>query len=306
MSFNELLKAYLEQLPDTWIRRQRRACIQLLIAYLTQAGVNDPKAVVPQQIQDFFHYLKDEYLTPKGTPLKVSSFRVYVTATDDFFRWLERTDRILMTPVVNRPIVPRSRELPAVFTEAEMVQILESCDFNTPVGLRDRAILELLYSTGIRVGELLNLDLEHYQSQQRELTIIKGKGKKDRVTPVGEYAAVFLDAYLKLIRPWLVKSPEEKAIFIGTNKGNGGRLSRFGLNEAIRRAIRRSGIRKKTCYPHIIRHSMATHLLRNKADLRHIQALLGHTSLKTTQVYTHLTIEDLKEAVKNSHPHGRR
>jgi integrase/recombinase XerD len=304
VSFNEQLNSYVNQLPDTWIRHQRRTCIQLLIAYLAKDGICDPKQVTPPQIDRFFYYLKDEYLTPKGTPLKVNSFRVYVTSVDDFFKWLEKTDQILMTPVTNRPVVKRSRELPKVFTEEEVMRILDTCDFNTPVGLRDRAIMELLYSTGIRAGELLKLDLENFLPQSRELIIIQGKGKKDRIVPVGEYAAVFIEAYLKLIRPWLVKSPEEKALFIGVS--NGGRLSRHGLGMAIRRAIKRSGVSKETCYPHIIRHSMATHLLRNKADLRHIQALLGHASIKTTQVYTHLTIEDLKEVVKNSHPHGRR
>lgn len=152
------------------------------------------------------------------------------------------------------------------------------------------------------VSELINLNVEDFLLERRELLIRQGKGKKDRIVPVGEHAARFTEGYLKLIRPWLAKSCGEKALFLTVN---GDRMARQTLKVLIGKAVQKSGVQKRV-KPHTFRHSMATHLLRNRADLRHIQAILGHASLQSTESYTHLTIEDLKEAVKKAHPHARR
>jgi site-specific recombinase XerD len=172
----------------------------------------------------------------------------------------------------------------------------------TPIGIRDRAILELFYSTGIRRGELARLNLTDYLPDLQELRINQGKGKKDRIVPVGDYAAGYMRLYLKAIRPWMA-APDEPALFVGAKTG--GRLRQSAVGEVVRRALIKSGIPKKV-FPHMLRHSMATHLLRNGADLRHIQAILGHSSIESTQVYTHLTVQDLSRALEKAHPHGKR
>jgi integrase/recombinase XerD len=169
--------------------------------------------------------------------------------------------------------------------------------------LRDRAVLELLYSTGIRKRELVNLTVGDFRLESHELLIVNGKGGKDRVVPVGEWACYFTEAYVKNVRPWQACSPTEEALFV--QHRNGRPLSPRAVGDIVERATLKSGVGRRVS-PHTFRNTMATHMLRNHADLRHIQAILGHKSLRSTQVYTHVSIEDLKEVVRRSHPHGRR
>jgi len=185
------------------------------------------------------------------------------------------------------------------------MRIIQACIPTTAVGLRDRAVLELPYSTGIRKRELMNLSLGDFRVESREPLIVNGKGGKDQVVPVGEWACYFTEAYVKNVRPWQVCSPAEKALFV--QHRNGRRLSPRAAGDIVDRATAKSGVGRRVS-PHLstFRHTMATHMLRNQADLRHIQAIPGHTSLRSTQVYTRVNIEDLKEVVRRSHPHGRR
>ena len=182
----------------------------------------------------------------------------------------------------------RPLRLPHALTEEEMMKIIQSCIPTTALGLRDRAILELLYSTGIRRRELVNLTVSDFHLESRELLIANGKGGKDRVVPVGEWACYFTEAYAKNVRPWQVYSPTEKALFV--QHRNGRRLSPRSVKDIVERATAKSGVGRRVS-PH---------------TFRHIQAILGHPSLRTTQVYTHVNIEDLKEIVRKAHPHGRR
>ena len=129
------------------------------------------------------------------------------------------------------------------------------------------------------------------------------KSRKGRVVPVGEYARHFTEAYLRTVRPWLTRNDEEKALFVGVRRG--GRLAVRTVGQIVGRAAKMSGV-AKTITPHTFRHSMATHMLRNQADLRHIQAILGHATITSTELYTHVSLEDLKEVVRRAHPHGRK
>jgi len=308
MRFESYLTGYLQFLAVKnyaqgtidWHKSYLKQCF----TYLEERGTNDPKAVTREQIEAYRVYLKTEHRTKRGRALAGSTYESHIAAITDFFHWLEQTKQILMTPVVkpDRHKKPKPLKLPEVMTEAETVKVLEASPINTPHGLRDRAILEVLYSTGIRRSELINLNLEDVFIDRGELAIKQGKGKKDRIVPVGEVALLFLTAYLKLIRPWLAQSPEENAVFLTIN---GNRMSHGALKVMIGRAVQKSGVARRVT-PHIFRHSMATHLLRNGADIRHIQALLGHATLLSTQVYTHLTIEDLKQVVKKAHPRAKR
>lgn len=308
MSFEGFLRDYLKALAvknyAQGTLNWRRSYLKRLFARLDRQGTREPKNVTTEQIERYLLYLKEEYRTAKGKPLTDSSYQAHLQVITDFFRWLEETGQILISPVVrpSRPKKAKPVKLPVVLTEEEAVRILESCSTNTPAGLRDRAVLELLYSTGIRRSELLNLDREDFFADRQELLIRQGKGKKDRLVPVGEYAVCFIQGYLKLVRPWLVNSPEEKALFLSMN---GTRLAPQTLKLIVAKAVRKSGVTKRVT-PHTFRHSIATHLLRNKADIRHIQALLGHDSLLSTEIYTHLTAEDLKQAFEKAHPRAKR
>jgi len=310
MTFNDCLTEYLDHMaakgcvPGTlkWYRLK----LQRLVAYLESQGTADPREVNPEQIQRYRVYLKEEYRTPHGKPLTETTYQDHVAIYTGFFGWLERTGRILITPAPPEPpdrSKPREIKLPRVMTEEEALKVLETCPMNTPVGLRNRAILEILYSSGIRRSELTNLNIDDFFPGQGELLIRQGKGQKDRIVPIGEYAVKFTEAYLKLIRPWLAQSVDEKALFL--NSVTGARLSPASIEMIVKGIARKSGV-KKPISPHTFRHSMATHLLRNNADLRHIQAILGHASLKTTEIYTHLDLNQLKQAVKKAHPHGQR
>jgi len=284
---------------------QWHACyLKQFFAWLGKRDITDPKAVAEADIQDYKLRLKTEHRTPRGTPLAESTYESHLAAIGGFFKWLERSGQILLNPAPpTRRKKPKPLRLPQIMAEEEALRILESCPINTPAGLRDRAALEILYSTGVRRSELANLNVQDFAAEKEELAIVQGKGKKDRNVPLGEFARAFTEGYLRLVRPWLAGSPEEEALFL--NSQTGGRLSAPTVGYLVAKAARRAGVKKRVT-PHTFRHSMATHMLRNKADLRHIQAILGHESLASTEVYTHLALEDLKEAVKKAHPRGRR
>lgn len=308
MIFKECLEDYLNYLAAkgfaaNTIQRHRIYGRRFLIK-MNEYGIMDIRAIAPSNIQDYLSYLTNDYRSFKGERLAYRTLYSHFVAINSLFDWLVKTDQILLNPCESVPI-PKTGpalKLPVVLTEAETIKILESCTPNTPNGIRNRAILELLYSTGIRRAELVNLNVNDFLPEKEELVIVKGKGRKGRIVPVGEYALAYTSAYLKLVRPWMVTSAEETALFVSKE---GTRLHLSALNFLIGRIARQTGIPKKIT-PHTFRHTMATHLLRNQADLRHIQAILGHGSLLSTEVYTHLTTDDLRQAIKKAHPHGQR
>jgi integrase/recombinase XerD len=308
MTFEHYLTGYLEYLAAKGYAqgtlRWRKTYLRQLFTYLDQQRITTFQNVTGDHIDNYRVYLKTEHRTVRGTLLAGSSFSSHLQAITDFFLWLEKTRQILITPVI-KPLwskTPKPLKLPHVLTEEEAVKIIEASPLNTPYGLRDRAILEVLYSTGIRRMELINLNMEDFFLKRQELFIKQGKGKKDRLVPVGEYAVKFTEAYLKLVRPWLVEALDEKALFLTMN---GQRLAPQTLRVIISKAVKKSGVTKRVT-PHTFRHSMATHMLRNGADIRHIQAILGHASVQSTEIYTHLTIKDLKKATKKAHPYANR
>lgn len=297
---NDYLERYLNHLA---VRGYSKATIydygnylNEFLQYIKQQNL-ELKAITSQNIEEYKLHLKEAPRPRIGTPLSDGSYHNHLKALTGFFKWLEESNQILISPVVKtfEPRTQKPKKLPNVLTEEEVLKILEFCPINTPVGIRDRAMLEILYSTGIRRMELANLNVSDLSLEQEELFINKGKGRKDRVIPIGRYAAKFTEAYLKLIRPWLVKSPNETALFL--NSVTGERLKTWNVADIVEKAIKSSGIEKKVT-PHTFRHSMASHLLRNGADLRHIQAMLGHESVQSTEIYIHLMVEDLKKAVK--------
>ena len=285
--------------------RHRGNMVGHALRFFAAAGVSELTEITRDRIDAYLAYMVNEYRTAKGTPISVSHLRAHHLCVKDFFAWMERESRILRSPygVRELPRMVLPARLPAVLTSAETVRVLESVSPASSQGLRDRAMLEILYSTGMRKGELVALNVADFSFERQELVIVKSKSRKGRVVPVGEYARHFTEAYLRAVRPWLARSDEEKALFVSVRRG--GRLAVRTVGQIVGRAAKSSGV-AKTITPHTFRHSMATQMLRNHADLRHIQAILGHASITSTELYTHVSLEDLKEVVRRAHPHGRK
>ena len=202
------------------------------------------------------------------------------------------------TLLIERPRLPRS--LPKALAEREIERLLDAPDLGTPLGLRDRAMLELMYACGLRVSELVELPLAALNPRQGVLRVT-GKGGKDRLVPVGEVALERIGAYLAGARPALAKGRQPAALFL-SNRGEG--ISRQMFWTLVKRHALTAGIHARRISPHVLRHSFATHLLNHGADLRALQMLLGHSSLSTTQIYTLVAKEGLKRLHAQHHPRG--
>jgi len=191
------------------------------------------------------------------------------------------------------------RGLPKALDEKQVVSLLEAPDVEKPLGLRDRAMLELMYATGLRVSELVNLELASLGLNQGVVRIL-GKGGKERLVPLGEEALSWLQRYLGESRPALMRGADSPLVFVTTRKAG---MTRQAFWHAIRKYAGVAGI-DKAVSPHMLRHSFATHLLNHGADLRVVQLLLGHSDLSTTQIYTHIAREGLKRLHSKHHPRG--
>jgi integrase/recombinase XerD len=240
----------------------------------------------------------------RGKPLSLASQMHSLVSVRVFFQWLTRRGRILADPSTGIQLPKQKQPLPrGVMTLREVEKILAMPDVDKPLGLRDRAMLEVLYSTGLRSMELRQLKLYDVNVAEGEVRVRDGKGGRDRVVPLGEVAAKYVDLYIKEARPKILRWREDPGtLFLGRG---GRKLDGTSLNEhIIQRYARRAGIKKRVT-PHGFRHTCATHLLKNHAGLRHIQALLGHKSLESTQIYTRVEVGDLKRELRRCHPRER-
>jgi integrase/recombinase XerD len=216
-----------------------------------------------------------------------------------FFRWCLRQGKVAVDPTlkIDSPKLPRS--LPKSLTEAEVESLLAAPDVGILLGLRDRAMLEVLYASGLRVSELTGLRLAWMGLDQGVLRVM-GKGSKERLVPLGEEAVDWLKRYLAEGRPALLSGKSSEWVFV---TGRGGAMTRQAFWYAIKRHARKAGITKPLS-PHVLRHAFATHLLNHGADLRVVQMLLGHADISTTQIYTHVARERLKQLHEKHHPRG--
>lgn len=223
----------------------------------------------------------------------------YTSALKRFYRYLLRENLIAADPTLNldSPKLPRS--LPKTLTEADVERLLGSADTHTPLGLRDRAMLETLYATGLRVSELVGLKLTALNINDGVLRVT-GKGNKDRLVPLGEEAVLWLKRYLAEARPMLLEKNLSDAVFV-TARGDG--MTRQAFWYLIKRHALAAGITRPLS-PHTLRHAFATHLLNHGADLRVVQMLLGHSDISTTQIYTHVARERMKQLHAQHHPRG--
>ena len=251
------------------------------------------EAVIAYQVELY------ERINSKGLPNTVSYQNGMLSSVKQFTRFLKERDYIVSDPARDIRYAKQPKQLPrSVLTRSEARRIIHAPDTKTTVGYRDRIILEVLYSSGIRKEELNSLTLSDVDYNDGFLRIIQGKGKKDRIVPIGRIACRYLENYIKSVRPELIKDPYNNHLFLSLR---GGRLSKNMVWEIVKKYAQKARIRKNV-HPHTFRHSCATLMLKNKADLRTIQKLLGHTSLTSTQVYTHLSIVDLKQIHKRCHP----
>jgi integrase/recombinase XerD len=223
----------------------------------------------------------------------------YLSAYRQFYRWLLREGTIATDPVALIESPKTGRGLPKALTEKQVESLLAAPDTETLLGQRDRAMLELMYATGLRVSELVGLELPNLNMNQGVIRVI-GKGQKERLVPMGEEAHESLRVYLGDGRPGLLKGAQSDSVFVTSRKAG---MTRQAFWYVVRRYAAQCEITSKLS-PHMLRHSFATHLLNHGADLRVVQLLLGHSDLSTTQIYTHIAREGLKRMHETHHPRG--
>jgi len=233
-------------------------------------------------------------------PVAIRSIARRQSAFRRYYAFLARNEPGFADPtlLIERPRMPRS--LPKALAEREIVGLLNAPDVTTVLGQRDRAMLELMYASGLRVSELVELPLAALNTRQGVLRVT-GKGGKDRLVPVGEVALEYINTYLAGARPELAKGRQPLALFL-SRRGEG--MTRQMFWTLVKRYALQVGINAKRISPHVLRHSFATHLLNHGADLRALQMLLGHSSLSTTQIYTLVAKEGLKRLHAQHHPRG--
>jgi integrase/recombinase XerD len=220
-----------------------------------------------------------------------------LAALKAFYQFMIEGNYVTKNPTDNLSSPKLERRLPKILTVAEVEKLLEQPDISTPGGIRDKAMLEVLYATGIRVSELINLNLDDLDFQEGFIRCI-GKGSKERVVPMGEMAIRSLELYLSKGRPKLVSKNTKAGLFLNHH---GRRLTRQGFWKIVKKYAAQLKIRKEIT-PHTLRHSFATHLLENGAEIRAVQEMLGHADISTTQIYTHVTRDRLKDVYAKSHP----
>ncbi|MGK9476479.1 site-specific tyrosine recombinase XerD [Melioribacter sp. OK-6-Me] len=224
----------------------------------------------------------------------------YMSALRGFWSFLENMNYVSSNPTEKLTGIHISRKLPSVLSVEEIDLILQSVDVSTPAGLRDRAILELFYSSGLRVSELINLRMTDLLFDDEVIRVL-GKGSKERFVPVGKSAVYWINEYLKMGRPFLKNQIRSENFVFLSRRGT--KLSRMWIWKIFERYSKQAGINKEI-HPHTFRHTFATHLIEGGADLRAVQEMLGHADISTTQIYTHVDREFVKQMHRDHHPRG--
>jgi integrase/recombinase XerD len=267
------------------------------LAYLEERAITQAPAITREVIASFQVRLYEQ-INPRGRPNGVPHQNRMLSAVKQFTRYLKEYDYLVTDPAQAIQYAREPKSLPrGILTPAEARKILHAPDTKSVIGYRDRTILELLYSTGIRKEELIRLTLADVDYTDGFLRVM-GKGSKERVVPLGRIACRYLENYLQSVRPELLRDPYEKTLFLSARHRP---LSKNVVWELTKKYSRQAKI-PKNVHPHTFRHTCATQMLRNKAHLRAVQELLGHSSLDSTQVYTQVSITELKEIHQSCHP----
>ena len=278
--------------------KDRRQSLTSFILWCVERGISAPYEVTKPILERYQRHL---YYHRKGNgePLTFRTQAARMVTVRAWFKWLTRANHILSNPASELELPRAEKRLPgAVLSAEEAETLLAVPDTGTPLGLRDRAMMEVLYATAIRRGELIGLQLYDVDYARTTLMIRQGKGNKDRVVPLGERAKSWLAAYRDQVRPGLVVGRDDGTLFLSRD---GRPLEPKRLSEKVRGYVEASGIAKPgSC--HLLRHTAATLMLEGGADIRFIQALLGHESLETTQIYTRVSITKLAQIHAATHP----
>jgi integrase/recombinase XerD len=281
-----------------------KALLDKFIAWSEPRGVTQWEHVQLAHLTEFLQHERDRKLAdaPEESTAKLSTSSLYlqIAALRAFFKWAEIEKKLAANPAENLSLPRRWKRVPKALAQAEIEQILKPLATNTPSDLCDQAILELAYASGLRLAELRGLRLEQLHLEAGFVTII-GKGNKERVVPVGKFAVEALGRYLTVARPQLVRAKSPANVFL-TQRGTA--FAHMTMWLRITRRVKRAGIQRHVT-PHMLRHSFATHLLEHGADLRVIQELLGHSSISTTEVYTHVAGARLREVHEQHHPRAK-
>jgi integrase/recombinase XerD len=283
-----------ERTVRTW-----RFVINRFAKWCQERGIECMSEITPELMaayrRSLFHYRN-----PKtGRPLKFESQAGYLIPVGRWFNWMVDQRLIEVDPAKDIELPKAEQRLPTTVLTAEQVErLLNLPDVTTLYGLRDRAIMETFYSCGIRCGELIALDVYDISHQRGVLTVRLGKNMKDRVVPIGERALSWIEKWTNDIRPDLVTHASNQALFL-TKTGR--RMHPNGMTNRVRRYLERVGVTQRgSC--HLLRHTAATLMMENGADLRSLQMYLGHSRIKTTQIYTHVSIKRLQDVHRRTHP----
>jgi integrase/recombinase XerD len=267
-----------------------RRDLEKLVAFAAARGLAAPASVGTGDLREFVYHLKDQGLQPTSIRRAVSALRTY-------FGYLV-TEGLVLNDPTDRLEVPRIwRRLPDVLSRAEVAAILEAPDPADRLFWRDRSLLEFAYASGVRVGELITLKVRDVDLQEG-LALVFGKGARERIVPVGRAALQALIVYLREIRPALAGNRAAGVVFLNAR---GTPLTRMGVWKILQKQVKRAGVTKRVT-PHTLRHSFATHLLEGGADLAAVQEMLGHADIATTQIYTHVEREYLRDVHRRFHP----
>ena len=286
--------------PHTVELRARE--LRRFIAWCDDRGLHRPQDITRPVLERYrrhlFHYRKRN-----GEPLSFATQSQRLMPIKALFKWLARENHILYNPASEMELPKVHRRLPKhLLTADEVEQILAQTMLHGELGIRDRAIIETLYSTGIRRAELVGLTLYDVDTRNGTLMVREGKGKKDRMVPIGERACAWVERYRDEVRPELVIEPDTGVLFMHEY---GEAFTGSRLTDLVRKYIEQADIEKAGAC-HLFRHTMATLMLENGADIRYTQAMLGHADLSTTQIYTQVSIRKLKEVHALTHPADRR
>lgn len=267
--------------------------INSLINFLDSLKINDPSLVDNKLLNSFFINLQE-------LGLSNTSAARYYSSIKGFFSYLFSNKYIKANPVEKVMPPKLSKNLPSVLSLGEIDSILLKPDVENKLGLRDRGILEVLYACGLRVSELIGLKISDLFFDE-EIIRVLGKGSKERLVPIGSSAIKWTKEYLTKSRPLLAKKAKSENVVFLNNRGS--KLSRMGVWKIVDHYVKEAGIQKEV-HPHTFRHSFATHLLEGGADLRAVQEMLGHADISTTQIYTHIDRDYIKQVHKQFHPRG--
>ena len=264
--------------------------LKLFLEYLRENEIPSFKQVNKEVIVNYMQSEKNNNKANSSILRSVSSLR-------KFFQYLAQEKIIEKDPMLLIDTPKKKQHLPQVLTKEEVEKLLRSPNTGQVLGLRDRAMLELIYATGLRISEIINLKLEDLHLTMGTLQTL-GKGHKERIVPVGDEAIKWVNRYLEEARPKLLKQKRSNYLFLNFHGNN---LTRQGVWKNLKAEVRKAGIQKNIT-PHTLRHSFATHILENGADLRIVQELLGHADISTTQIYTHLSNKQLADIYNRAHP----